>query len=97
MTVAGQKRRNTNPGEGASQPKQGHVASQETENDALTTALIQTDIPQIVEAVLNNLSAPQDTTHDDDSHPQDNLGKPVTSLCVLHTNLQRVSSKVRSI
>ena len=94
-TVAGQKRRNVNP-RGASRPKRGRAIPQdtETENDAPTTPLTQADIPQIVEAVLNNLSAPHETTHDDDSHTQDNLGKPVTSLCVFHTSLQRVGSKV---
>ena len=97
-TVAGQKRKNTNPGEGASRPKQGRAVSQdtETENDTQTMPLTQADIPQIIEAVLNNLSAPHETTHDDDSHTQDNLGKPVTSLYVFHTSLRGVSNKVTS-
>ena len=49
--------------------------------------LTQTNIPQIVEAVLNNLSAPHETIHDDDSHTEDNLGKLVASLCAFHTSL----------
>ena len=95
-TVAGQKRKSANPEEGASRSKQGRAIPQdtETENDAPTTPLTQADIPQIVEAVLNNLLAPHETTHDNESHTQDNLGKPVTSLCVFHISLQRVGSKV---
>ena len=97
-TVAGQKRRSTNPGEGASRSKRGRGVSQDTEagNEAPTTPLTQADIPQIIEAVLNNLPAPHETTYDDDSHTEDNLGKPVASLRVFHTSLRRVSSKVTS-
>ena len=49
----------------------------ETKNNAPTTPLTQANIPPIAEAILNNLSAPHETTHDDDSHTQDNLGKSV--------------------
>ena len=97
-TVAGQKLRNTSPGEGALQSKRGRGISQDTEagNEAPTTPLTQADIPQIVEAVLNNLPAPRETTYDDDSHTEEKLGKLVASLRVFHTSLQRVSSKVTS-
>ena len=90
-TVAGQKRRITNPGEGASQSERGHAILQDTEagNEAPTTPLTLANIPQIVEAVLNNLLALHETTHDDDSHTEENLGKPVASLGVF-------SSKVTS-
>ena len=108
-TVTGQKRGNTNPGEGPSQPKRGRgntnpgegpsrpkrgrAASQDTqpENDVSTAPLTQANIPQIVEAVLNNLSALHETTDADDSHKttdaddshtQENLGKRVTNLCI---------------
>ena len=80
-----------NPGEGALRSKREHAISQDTEarNETPTTPLTLADIPQIIEAVLNNLSAPHETTHDDDSHTEDNLGKPVASLGVF-------SSKVTS-
>ena len=72
---------NTNPVEGALWPKLGRAILQDTKtkNDAPTMPLTQANIPQIVEAVLNILSAPQETTHDDDLHTQENLGKPVTT------------------
>ena len=96
--VAGQKQKITNPGVETSWSKRGCAISQDTEarNEGPTMPLTQADVPQIVEAVLNNLSAPHETTQDDDSHTEDYLGKPVVSLCVFHTRLQRVSGKVTS-
>ena len=88
-TVTGQKRGNTNPGKGPSRPKQGCAASQDTqpENDASTVPLTQANIPQIVEAVLNNL---HETTDADDSHIQENLGK---QACVFKPVFQGLAAR----
>ena len=94
LTVAGQKRRITNPGEGASWSKRGHAVSQDTKarNEAPTMLLTQADIPQIVEAVLNNLLALHETTHDNDSHTENNLDLCHVSL--IPRNSEGTSSRL---